>query len=182
MTPSFASCPSGRSSSALPLPCVWIDEVRPNPRYEDICAAVSLFRQEGCDGILAVGGGSAIDTAKCIKLWCRETPGEVPFLRRPYGDTGIPLAAIPTTAGTGSEATHYAVIYYEGVKQSVAHKSLRPDAALLLPPPARYAAAVSEKSHAVRRALPGDRILLGAERDRGEPRLCLKRHPAHPRP
>lgn len=131
--PVVRKLPLRQELNALPLPCVWIDEVRPNPRYEDICAAVSLFCQEGCDGILAVGGGSAIDTAKCIKLWCRETPGEVPFLRRPYGDTGVPLAAIPTTAGTGSEATHYAVIYYEGVKQSVAHKSLRPDAALLLP-------------------------------------------------
>ena len=131
--PVVRQLPVKRELEALPLPCVWMDDVRPNPRYEDICAAVALFRQEGCDGILAVGGGSAIDTAKCVKLWCQETPGEVPFLKRPYRDTGVPLAAMPTTAGTGSEATHYAVIYYEGVKQSVAHDSLRPDAAFLLP-------------------------------------------------
>ncbi|MBP3388481.1 MAG: phosphonoacetaldehyde reductase [Clostridia bacterium] len=116
-----------------PLAAVWFDEVRPNPLYEDVCAAVAQFRRQSCDGILAVGGGSAIDTAKCVKLWCRMAPEQGVFLTQPYGDTGVPLAAMPTTAGTGSEATHFAVAYYNGVKQSIAHESLRPDAAFLIP-------------------------------------------------
>jgi alcohol dehydrogenase class IV len=55
------------------------------------------------------------------------------FLDQPYEDTGVRLVAIPTTAGTGSESTRYAVIYYEGKKQSVTHTSIIPDVAILEP-------------------------------------------------
>lgn len=106
--------------------------VAPNPRYEDICRAVELFNRAGCDAILAAGGGSALDTAKCVKLFCKMDPA-VNFLRQEGFDTGVPLLALPTTAGTGSESTHFAVIYYEGQKQSVKHPSLLPDAAILEP-------------------------------------------------
>ena len=119
--------------AAIPCPVVWFDGIRPNPLYEDICRGVELFRREGCDGILAAGGGSAMDTAKAIKLWCRLDPAAGLYLHQPMTDTGVPLGAIPTTAGTGSEATRYAVLYHEGEKQSVAHESLVPDGAFLFP-------------------------------------------------
>jgi alcohol dehydrogenase class IV len=82
--------------------------------------------------IVAVGGGSAIDVAKCIKLFCRMNPS-VNFLRQTLCNTGIPLIAIPTTAGTGSESTRHAVIYFNGVKQSISHPSIRPDIVVLEP-------------------------------------------------
>jgi len=104
----------------------------PNPVYEDICKGVELYRKENCDAILAVGGGSAMDVAKCIKLFSGMNSDEN-YLKQPFADTGILLAAIPTTAGTGSESTRHAVIYYKGEKQSVSHPSLVPDVACLIP-------------------------------------------------
>ena len=84
----------------------------PNPLYEQVCEGVKIFNAEHCEQIVAVGGGSAIDVAKCIKLFCRMDP-EVNYLRQEMADSGIPLIAVPTTAGTGSESTRHAVIYFE---------------------------------------------------------------------
>ena len=116
----------------ISLPIVKFDRFTPNPLYEDVCKGVELFNAEQCDIILAVGGGSAMDVAKCIKLYCR-MPKDTFFLEQPYDDTGVKLIAIPTTAGTGSESTRYAVIYYKGKKQSVTHNSIIPDIAILEP-------------------------------------------------
>lgn len=103
-----------------------------NPLYESVCKGVEEFNASGCDTIVAVGGGSSIDVAKCIKLFCRMTPGTL-FLKQPFEDTGVKLIAIPTTAGTGSESTRYAVAYYNGEKQSITHQSIIPDYAVLEP-------------------------------------------------
>ena len=103
-----------------------------NPLYESVVKGVQLFKQENCDLIIAVGGGSAIDVAKCIKLYS-QLPQDVNFLEQQLEDTKVPLIAIPTTAGTGSESTHYAVIYYEGEKQSITHDSILPDYVVLEP-------------------------------------------------
>ena len=116
----------------LPVPYVIFNQFSPNPLYEDVCKGVELFNNEHCDTIVAVGGGSSIDVAKCIKLYCRMNPRTL-FLEQPYQDTRIKLIAIPTTAGTGSESTRYAVIYYNGKKQSVTHESIIPDVAILEP-------------------------------------------------
>ena len=104
----------------------------PNPLYEQVEEGVRCFLQNGCRAIVAVGGGSAMDVAKCVKLFCRMDPA-VNYLHQEKRDTGVPLYALPTTAGTGSEATRHAVIYYQGEKQSVSHPSIVPDAAVLLP-------------------------------------------------
>lgn len=108
------------------------DQFTSNPLYEDVCKGVELFNREGCDAIVAVGGGSTIDVAKCIKLYCRMDPS-VNYLEQTASDTHVPLIAVPTTAGTGSESTRYAVIYYEGRKQSVTHTSIIPSYAVLEP-------------------------------------------------
>jgi alcohol dehydrogenase class IV len=81
---------------------------------------------------LALGGGSAIDVAKCIKLYCKMSKHEL-YLKQEYTDTGVPLIAMPTTAGTGSESTPFSVIYYGGEKQSVKHPSILPNFAILAP-------------------------------------------------
>lgn len=103
-----------------------------NPKYEEVRAGVELFNGSGCQAILAAGGGSALDTAKCIKLYCCMDPA-VNYLEQIPVDTGVPLLALPTTAGTGSESTRFAVIYYEGKKQSITHESILPDAVILEP-------------------------------------------------
>lgn len=116
----------------MAVPYVVFDQFTPNPLYEDVCKGVELYQVAQCDTILAVGGGSSIDVAKCIKLYCKMRKDRL-YLDQEYTDTGVKLIAIPTTAGTGSESTRYAVIYYDGKKQSVTHESIIPDVAILEP-------------------------------------------------
>ena len=116
----------------IEVPFVKFSDFTPNPLYEDVCKGVELFNAEECDTILAVGGGSSLDVAKCIKLYCRMSKDTL-YLDQEYKDTGVKLIAIPTTAGTGSESTRYAVIYYDGKKQSVTHDSIIPSVAILEP-------------------------------------------------
>lgn len=104
----------------------------PNPDYESVVQGVRIFREQNCDAIVAIGGGSAIDVAKCIKLYSNmDNDGEEGlFLNTPIIPNDIPFLAVPTTAGTGSESTRFAVIYYKGNKQSVADDSCIPDSVL----------------------------------------------------
>lgn len=104
----------------------------PNPLYEQVCKGIEIFNTQACEMIVAVGGGSAIDVAKCIKLFCRMDSGTNYLLQDKF-DSGIPLIAVPTTAGTGSESTRHAVIYFKGEKQSISHTSIVPDYAVLEP-------------------------------------------------
>ena len=90
----------------------------PNPKMEEVMDGVEVFKASGCDTILAVGGGSPIDVAKCIKK---------------YSESDAPIIAIPTTSGTGSESTHFAVVYENGNKLSVAAPDLLPDIVILEP-------------------------------------------------
>ena len=73
-----------------------------------------------------------MDVAKCVKLFATLDPS-VSYLEQSYEDNGIPFLAVPTTAGTGSEATHFAVIYDGGKKLSVAHESSVPQAVVFDP-------------------------------------------------
>ena len=107
-------------------------DFKPNPLYESVVEGVRLFKENFCDSIIAVGGGSAMDVAKCIKLYSNMNDEEN-YLKQTIVPNGIPLIAVPTTAGTGSEATRYAVIYYNGEKQSVADYSCIPSVVLMDP-------------------------------------------------
>lgn len=128
----FAFLPVKSVFDAMPIPHVAFDGFTSNPLYEDVCKGVELFRNEGCDAIVAVGGGSSIDVAKCIKLYCNMDSSRN-YLNQEPKDSGVPLIAVPTTAGTGSESTRFAVIYYEGKKQSVASDFILPDCVILDP-------------------------------------------------
>lgn len=110
-------------------------EFQANPLYENVINGVELFRKKRCDSIMAVGGGSAMDVAKCIKLYAN-LPGngaDGMWLNAEITPNSIPFIAMPTTAGTGSEATRYAVIYYNDEKQSVTSESFIPDIVLMDP-------------------------------------------------
>ncbi len=117
--------------------CVPFSDFTPNPSFESVMLGLSKFRDEKCSMIVAVGGGSAIDVAKCIKLFYGVSDPlkylsektEVDY--KTIGD--IPLIAMPTTAGTGSEATRHAVIYYNDQKQSIGDSAIIPDIAVLEP-------------------------------------------------
>lgn len=108
---------------------VW-DRVRPNPRFEDMVSAARLFRENDCDFIIGAGGGSVLDSAKMIKLLV--TNDEKTALTEPMQDNDIPFFAIPTTSGTGSEATRYSIFYVnENEKYSITHSGFLPDFVLL---------------------------------------------------
>ncbi len=111
----------------------------PNPLYEHVCNGIELLKSSNCDAILAVGGGSAIDVAKCIKLAVLATEGNAAIIpplvstRVACDGAKLPFIAIPTTAGTGAESTHNAVMYYKGAKQTVTNDGVLPDYAVLEP-------------------------------------------------
>lgn len=89
-------------------------EFTSNPKCEEVLSGLHKIQEGNCDFILSIGGGSVIDVAKCIKK-----------------DYPVKHLAIPTTAGTGSEATHFAVLYEKGEKKSVAAKELLPEYVIL---------------------------------------------------
>ena len=111
------------------------------PSLEEAEIGYQLFSRNKCNLIISVGGGSVIDTGKLIKF--KVLSGENSDLLK----TPIPLIAIPTTAGSGSEATHFAVVYVKGEKQSIASNDLLPDLAIvdshLLNGQSKYQMAVS---------------------------------------
>ena len=113
----------------LGVKVVRFSDFQPNPLYESVVKGVDVFLTEACDTIVAVGGGSAMDVAKCIKLYSNMDRSEN-YLKQSIFPNDIPFIAVPTTAGTGSEATRYAVIYYEGEKQSIADYSCIPSVVL----------------------------------------------------
>ncbi|SFQ11521.1 Alcohol dehydrogenase, class IV [Butyrivibrio proteoclasticus] len=114
---------------------VKFSDFKPNPLYESVVEGVRKYRESGCDFLMAVGGGSAIDVAKCIKLYAK-LPGDGKngsWLQSDGEVNNTELLVIPTTAGTGSEATRYAVVYYGGNKQSITSDTIIPDAVLFDP-------------------------------------------------
>lgn len=104
----------------------------PNPDYGSVAEGVRVFQRERCDFVAAVGGGSAMDVAKCIRLFGRMDPDRDLLEQKPVPNP-IELLAVPTTAGSGSEATRFAVIYRHGIKLSVTDEQCIPTAVLLDP-------------------------------------------------
>lgn len=125
--------------TAIEIEKIIFSDFKPNPLYEDVCKGFNLFKAESCDVIMAIGGGSAIDVAKCIKLAALAENG-IDAIIPPLVNTrvhidgnNIPFIAIPTTAGSGSESTHNAVIYYNNSKQTITNDGVLPEYAILEP-------------------------------------------------
>ena len=91
------------------------EEVQPNPTDRDAERGLAAWRRGGCDGLVGVGGGSAIDVAKLVQLLSTHEPPLSRYDDAAGGDRFVrgdlpPLVAIPTTAGTGSEVGRSAVV------------------------------------------------------------------------
>ena len=105
-----------------------------NPKYEDILKGVEIVRSVELDLILAIGGGSTLDIAKLISCFlCYEQSeykdilvGNLSIKRKKY-----PVFTIPTTFGSGAEATKFAVLYKDKIKYSISSKYIQPDGILL---------------------------------------------------
>ncbi len=154
------------------------DRVRVEPDDESFVNAIEFARQCDFDAILAVGGGSTIDTAKAVNLYTTYPPADfLDYVNPPIGK-GLPvpgplkpLIAIPTTAGTGSETTGVAIFDLTKMhaKTGIASRRLRPTIGLLdpentrtMPPQVAAATGLDVLSHAIESytALPySDRTL-----------------------
>lgn len=143
-------------------PAAIFSEVQTNPDEESAIAAVGVYREHDCDGVVALGGGSPIDCAKCVTLLVTHPePLEQYALIR--GGVALitadkpPLVAIPTTAGTGSEVGRGALMTMRsGVKLAVISPHIVPDVAICdpelscdLPPVLTAATGVDAISHCV---------------------------------
>ena len=131
---SIRSMPVGAYFDTLPdrlqIRVTRFSDFCPNPSCESAAEGIRAFRASGSKMIAAVGGGSAIDVAKCIRIW-NETEVLDSFWKQAAAPNNIPFLAVPTTAGSGSEATRFAVLYHQGEKLSITHPDCRPSAVLL---------------------------------------------------
>ena len=107
-------------------------DFRENPLLDDVLTGIAMFNKSDADLIIAIGGGSVIDMAKLINVFsnCKKDVQKV-IRGEEEQFKSIPLVAIPTTAGTGSEATHFAVAYIDKMKYSVAGYALLPKYVIL---------------------------------------------------
>ncbi|HHY91911.1 MAG TPA: iron-containing alcohol dehydrogenase [Firmicutes bacterium] len=85
--------------------------VNPDPTTANVAGAIKLLQENGCDGVVSIGGGSALDCGKTVAYIGAAFPNEATGAARArHTCAGLPFIAIPTTAGTGSEATQFVVI------------------------------------------------------------------------
>lgn len=147
------------SLKAQGIEFVIYDEVKPNPTIANVAVGADLFRDQQCNAIIAIGGGSPIDCAKAIGAKVvRDKP-----VRKLAGKLKIrkklpPFMAIPTTAGTGSEATVAAVVSDPSAREkfAIVDPAILPDFALIdpklmigLPKPITAATGMDALTHAV---------------------------------
>ena len=112
-----------------------IRDVPADPTVDDVNRSITVFRADPPDLVIAVGGGSVIDLAKAVRTIGPVSPDARPYLLgdRTVEGGGPPLLAVPTTAGTGSEATRYAVFTVDREKRPVGHPALTPELVILDP-------------------------------------------------
>lgn len=152
------------SLRAAGVDVVVFDRAHVEPTDASMREAGAWAREAAVDGFVAVGGGSSIDTAKAMNLLCTNDGALEDYLNRPIGQ-GLaptrplrPLIALPTTAGTGSEATATCVVNVVAlhVKTAIAHRSLMPRLAIIdplttltLPPEVAAASGMDVLCHAL---------------------------------
>ena len=166
------------------LPHAVFDATPSNPTEAAVRAASALYRERGCDGLVAVGGGSSIDLAKGVAIAATHDGPLVGYATIEGGSARIservaPLIAVPTTAGTGSEVARGAILIVDDGRKLGFHSwHLLPKAALLdpaltlgLPPRLTAATGMDAIAHCIETFLapavnpPADGIALdGLER------------------
>ena len=139
--------------------CAIYDGVNMEPVAEYVQEGLKAFQESGCNGLLAVGGGSPMDTAKAISVMATNRGsiedymglGKIP-------QEGVPVIAVPTTAGTGSEVTPFTIITdaRRDVKMLIGSPFLTPQVAIVdpqltitLPPDITAATGIDALTHAI---------------------------------
>ena len=109
-------------------------DVHPNPEEADVEGAWQACRENGCDAVIAFGGGSALDVGKAVRLRMKRPDKTLAQFEFEADWSGLaPLIAIPTTAGTGSEVGRSAVIIMEHRKRVIFHPALLASVVILDP-------------------------------------------------
>ena len=110
-----------------------INDFDTNPTLKDAKRIVQIFKGSKYDLIIAIGGGSVIDMAKLVNVFTANNDKPIKLIKKEtlIINKGLPFVAIPTTSGTGSEATHFAVIYVNKIKYSLADQKMLPDYVIL---------------------------------------------------
>ncbi|MFF7591311.1 iron-containing alcohol dehydrogenase [Kitasatospora purpeofusca] len=124
------------SLTAAGLAVTVFDRISANPRSDEIDEALALARASGCDLVVGLGGGSAIDAAKAVAV-----AGDADTVRELIGRTlprsagALPVVAVPTTAGSGSEVTQGAIVtdVVRGFKSGIRGEDVAPRIALVDP-------------------------------------------------
>jgi alcohol dehydrogenase len=144
---------------AAGVECAVYDEVQPDPTFAQVEAGLVRLRAEGCEAVLAIGGGSPMDAAKVISA---AATNDRPLARleglMKVRKAPMPLYALPTTAGTGSEVTLAAVVsdtdthtkkFFVDPKLIPLMTALDPELMLGLPAPITAATGMDALTHAV---------------------------------
>lgn len=113
-------------------PCTVLDVGTPLAP-EDVDRYGQQCHEGKFDCVVAVGGGATLDAAKLIALRASNDKPMASMVGGEYEANSIPIIAVPTTAGSGSEATQFAVLFVDGEKHSISHASLRPSVAIVDP-------------------------------------------------
>ncbi len=118
-TPAFESLVSVLGADRRDRDWFLFSGVHPNPVEDDVRQPAALMREKGCDGVIAIGGGSALDAGKAARLLALRPDLDLTrFYDEPLDWSGIaPLVAIPTTAGTGSEVGRSSVITLDATRR-----------------------------------------------------------------
>lgn len=130
---------SGKKSGALDdclkvleqngVPTLVYDKIENNPTIESTVEGGKAAREFGADFLIGIGGGSPLDAAKAIAVYAVNEPiegsdfGMLDIFKGKFKNKPLPMAAIPTTAGTGSETTHYSILTLHSIKNKKSFSS-----------------------------------------------------------
>jgi alcohol dehydrogenase class IV len=109
--------------------------LRSLPEISEVERGIRFLKNGAFDAIIGIGGGSVLDTAKLIRFFSKQENSVAEAMKSYDLIQGrrIPLIAVPTTAGSGAEATHFAVLYADNKKFSISHQDILPNFALIDP-------------------------------------------------
>ena len=112
------------------------DSVKPEPELEQVQDCIDFYHTHQCSAVIGVGGGSALDIAKCVAALAGQTGDIHDYIGTDkIKNRDIPLIVVPTTSGTGSEVTNIAILsdHVNQMKQGIVADALLPDVAIVSP-------------------------------------------------